>query len=152
MVETLRHTEKTEAVSSPEIKPEYELVNVGTIAIFGEEGAGKSNLSEVLAKALNARLLQGGQIVREATGGTHGTIGYQERPISVDKNFDQQQIDMMREATPENSLINESRLSGLMIRINPDIKAVAICVTAPARKRMSRIRKRALEEWETKKA
>ena len=66
MVETLRHTEKTEAVSSPEIKPEYELVNVGTIAIFGEEGAGKSNLSEVLAKALNARLLQGGQIVRAA--------------------------------------------------------------------------------------
>ena len=149
--ETLMPVDAMEASKTPENLERYRLISIGSIAIFGEEGAGKSNLSEALAQALNARLLQGGQIVRELTGGTHGTIGYLERPVSVDKNFDQQQIDLMREATPDDPLVNESRLSGLMIRINPDIRAVAICLTAPAKKRMSRIRKRALEEWESKK-
>src|SRR3989344_1607133 len=130
--ETLQPPVKSvEIGSTPESIERYRMVDAGTVAIFGEEGAGKSNLAEALALALSARLLQGGQIMREMSGGTHGTIGYLERPLSVDKNFDHQQIDMMIEATPDNPLIDESRLAGFLAttQLPEEIKIVRINVT-----------------------
>ena len=55
--ETLMPVDAMEASKTPENLERYRLINIGSIAIFGEEGAGKSNLSEALAQALNARLL-----------------------------------------------------------------------------------------------
>src|SRR3990167_843411 len=149
MIESI---ETVESQGSPESLERYRLVEAGTIAIFGEEGAGKSILAKGLALALNARLFEGGKDMREKSGGTIGTIGYQERPIQVDKELDIRQIDMMVEAIPDNPLVNESRLSGFLATYIPDgIKIIRINVTAPAIIRMRRIKKRALEEWEKDK-
>lgn len=144
-----------EIIASPDQTPEYRLTGVGSVAVFGDEGAGKSNLANSLALLLGAELFEGGKTMRQQSGGTSGTIGYLERDESTDRNLDRTQIDKMTKASPENPLVNESRLSGFLatqtMNENPDVRIVRINITAPTRIRASRIRKRAIEEWETKK-
>lgn len=153
--EALSPNSRVEAPPTPEIKERYRLVDTGAIAIFGEEGAGKSNLAGKLAELLDARLLKGGEDMRIKAGGTSGTIGYIERSLSDDINLDEKQKRNMISSNPNNPLVNESRLSGFIatgiMQEDPSKKIIRINVTAPSRIRMARIRKRALEEWEEKK-
>ena len=153
--EVLSPNSRTEASPTPEIKERYRLVDTGAIAIFGEEGAGKSNLAGELAKLLDARLLKGGEDMRIKAGGTSGTIGYIERSLSDDISLDEKQKQDMISSNPDNPLVNESRLSGFIatgiMQEDPSRKIIRINVTAPSKIRMARIRKRALEEWGEKK-
>ena len=148
--EVLSPNSRTEASPTPEIKERYRLVDTGAIAIFGEEGAGKSNLAGELAKLLDARLLKGGEDMRIKAGGTSGTIGYIERSLSDDISLDEKQKQDMISSNPDNPLVNESRLSGFIatgiMQEDPSRKIIRINVTAPSKIRMARIRKRALEE------
>ena len=149
-------SEQKETVGPPEMVARYRLKTAGTIAIYGEEGAGKSNLSERLAKALGARTLAGGKEIRTKLGGSTATVGFQKRPLSVDQDYDSYQHRLMTESNPNDPLVNESRLSGFIAtRImdeDPSIEIIRINITCPKRERIRRITKRAIDEWEEKKA
>lgn len=150
--ETLIPAAAKEIGNSPEEHVRYRFIDAGTIALSGEEGAGKSTLARSMAAALNARLFEGGKTMRELKGGTSATVGFQDRDVSVDQWLDLQQITLMSESSPQKPLVNESRLAGFLALYVPNEgKVIRINVTAPAKERMRRIRKRALEDWAEKK-
>ncbi|MBU2632582.1 AAA family ATPase [Patescibacteria group bacterium] len=122
--------------------------NAGIIIICGEAGTGKTTLSKNLAPFIvrsSDGLIQTGQIVRK-TRKEYPNMD----PLEIDKIVDVEQGEIIRKANPEDPVILEGRLAGMLASQekteNPFTPAFSIILTASEKVRFDRMITRYFEE------
>ncbi len=101
-----------EVIKSPEIwVPRFAVVTIS-----GPSGVGKTTIAHTLAEKYgipDERNIKAGQLLRKRTG-EENSVGYIERPLTVDKELDQMQLERILSATVEDPIILEGRLAGFL--------------------------------------
>lgn len=125
----------------------------GGITISGRSGTGKTVTAERLAELYSIpkeRNIKTGQLVREITDSGQESQGFIKRAEYVDKEMDRMQRDIIRNSSPENPLLLEGRLAGVIAneerRKNPELIVVSILFVAQSEVRLKRILKRHKED------
>lgn len=147
----------TERINRPtrESLPTKEILitKFSVVTISGRSGTGKTVTAEGLAELYSIpeeRNKKTGQLMREITESGQESQGFIDRAEYVDKKLDRMQRELIRNSTPENPLLLEGRLAGVIAneerRKNPELIIASLLFVAPSAIRMERILKRHLED------
>jgi cytidylate kinase len=127
---------------------------IAAIIIGGASGTGKTKLAEAVIMALGIPeedYYLVGQGTRSDTGAGQKAQGFMERPITQDRNVDQEQIEMILRASPGKPVVIESHLGPFLRNVarqqNPNLPPmITLEPTAPKRVRMRWIRDRSIKD------
>ncbi len=131
----------------PAFKEQWQ-VNFAGITISGESGTGKTTLAEFFGEIYHIpeeRNIKIGQLMRKAQEKLEEE-GYIDRPISLDKNVDDLQKQIIKHATLDNPFVLEGRRSGEFVheekQNNPELPVIAVQLIASLEKIRERVKKR----------
>lgn len=144
--------EKTERrVKTEKLK----LIGTNAIVLYHSPGVGGSTLARMLAdKIEGATFFDGGEEIRKSQGYTSSHTKYIQRPVGVDQNIDEIQMELMRTATPEHPVIIDAKLGGFnalrLMHENPSINVIPVLITCAQKTAAERMKKRTAKELEKK--
>jgi cytidylate kinase len=110
-----------------------------SILISGPSRTGKTTAAEFMAKRYDMKNVKIGEVFRERTG--IDTAKFVDRPEALDREMDDLQSTMIREATPDEPFILEGRLAAYLASIERAAKPLPIVTVlfwAPEHVRMER--------------
>ena len=111
-----------------------------SILISGPSRTGKTTTAELLAARYGVDKVKVGEKFRELTG--IDTSKFVDRPEELDRQIDEMQSKLIREATAEKPFILEARLAAFLAskerQIKPDLPIVTCLFWAPEHVRMER--------------
>ena len=111
-----------------------------SILISGPSRTGKTTTAELLAARYGIEKVKIGEKFRELTG--IDVANFVERPPEMDKQIDEMQSILIREATPAKPFILEARLAAFLAskerQVKPDLPIVTCLFWAPEHVRMER--------------
>jgi cytidylate kinase len=111
-----------------------------SILISGPSRTGKTTTAELLAARYNIDKVKIGEKFRELTG--IDTSKFVDRPEELDRQIDEMQSKLIREATPQAPFILEARLAAFLASrermLKPDLPIVTVLFWAPEHVRMER--------------
>jgi cytidylate kinase len=111
-----------------------------SILISGPSRTGKTTTAELLASRYGIDKVKIGEKFRELTG--IDTSHFVERPEELDRQIDEMQSQLIREATAEAPFILEARLAAFLAskerQLQPDLPIVTVLFWAPEHVRMER--------------
>jgi cytidylate kinase len=111
-----------------------------SILISGPSRTGKTTTAELLAARYGIEKVKIGERFRELTG--IDTSKFVDRPEEMDREIDQMQSQLIREATADAPFILEARLAAFLAskerQLKPDLPIVTVLFWAPEHVRMER--------------
>jgi cytidylate kinase len=111
-----------------------------SILISGPSRTGKTTTAELLAARYGIEKVKIGERFRELTG--IDTSKFVDRPEEMDREIDQMQSRLIREATADAPFILEARLAAFLAskerQLKPDLPIVTVLFWAPEHVRMER--------------
>jgi cytidylate kinase len=111
-----------------------------SILISGPSRTGKTTTAELLAARYNIDKVKIGEKFRELTG--IDTSKFVDRPEELDRQIDEMQSKLIREATAQTPFILEARLAAFLASrermLNPHLPIVTVLFWAPEHVRMER--------------
>lgn len=111
-----------------------------SILISGPSRTGKTTTAELLAARYGIDKVKIGQKFRELTG--IDTSKFVDRPEELDRQIDEMQSQLIREATAQAPFILEARLAAFLAskerQLKPDLPIVTVLFWAPEHVRMER--------------
>ena len=111
-----------------------------SILISGPSRTGKTTTAELLAARYGIDKVKIGEEFRKLTG--IDTSKFVDRPEELDRQIDETQSRLIREATPDKPFILEARLAAFLAskerRLRPDLPIVTVLFWAPEHVRMER--------------
>jgi cytidylate kinase len=111
-----------------------------SILISGPSRTGKTTTAELLAARYGIDKVKIGEEFRKLTG--IDTSKFVDRPEDLDRQIDETQSRLIREATPDKPFILEARLAAYLAskerQIRPDLPIITVLFWAPEHVRMER--------------
>ena len=111
-----------------------------SILISGPSRTGKTTTAELLAARYGIRKVKIGEEFRRLTGIDTGK--FVDRPEELDRQIDETQSRLIREATAKDPFILEARLAAFLAskerRLQPDLPIITVLFWAPEHVRMER--------------
>ena len=111
-----------------------------SILISGPSRTGKTTTAELLAARYNIDKVKIGEKFRELTG--IDTSKFVDRPEELDRQIDEMQSELIRNATAREPFILEARLAAFLAskerQLKPDLPIVTVLFWAPEHVRMER--------------
>lgn len=128
----------------PALKEAWD-VHFATFVLVGESGTGKTSVADMMVAIYKKpKIFKVGQVLRAETN-TQDEVEYINRPVADDKYFDDEQIRIIKQSTPDEPWIIEARLAGYWAskhREENEFPIIRIKLTAKDEVRYKRIQKR----------
>ena len=141
----------TPAQELPVAKEKWK-INAALVIIIGKPGTGKTITANKMKEMYGLKIYKAGQNIRTESGANTAQVQYVDRPVAEDLSIDKQQIEIIRNSTPENPKLIESHLGAWLAfqyRQENKYPIVVIKLEGEEEKRHTRLQKRLKEAGES---